>query len=217
MRSLSLALFAVCLLMQPFAARSDEPPLRIGVLEDQSGPYADVSGQGSVTAARMAADDFGPVLGRKVEILAADHMNKADTGVAIARRWIDVDGVEMITGLGNSAVALAVRGVTSSKGKIDIVTGSGTSDLTGKACSPTSFHWVYDSFGLAKTIGTATIRSGTDTFFMIAADYAFGTAMSRVSAEAPNPRRSSGRTMCRWANSAAIRRAASSSTRWRWL
>ena len=179
MRTLVSMFVAVSMAVLPHAAWSQEPPLRIGILEDQSGPYADVSGQGSVAAAQMAVADFGPVLGRKVEILTADHMNKADAGVAIAKRWIDVDGVEMITGLGNTAVALAVRGVTSSSGKVDIVTGSGSSDFTGKACTPTSFHWVYDSFGLAKTIGTATIRSGADSFFMIAADYAFGTAMSR--------------------------------------
>jgi branched-chain amino acid transport system substrate-binding protein len=179
MRPLGSILIAICISLLPHAARSEGPPLKIGILEDQSGPYADVSGQGSVTAAQMAAADFGPVLGRKVEILSADHMNKADVGVAIAKRWIDVDGVEMITGLGNTAVALAARGVISSSGKVDIVTGSGSSDLTGKACTSTSFHWVYDSFALAKTIGSATVRSGADTFFMIAADYAFGTAMSR--------------------------------------
>lgn len=179
MRPFGTFLFACGLSLLSSVAWSEEPPLKIGVLEDMSGPYADVSGQGSVIAARMAVEDFGPVLGRKVEVISADHLNKADIGVAIAKRWIDVDGVEMITGLGNTAVALAVRGLTASTGKIDIVTGSGSSDLTGKACSATGFHWVYDSFGLAKTVGTATIRSGADTYFMIAADYAFGTAMSR--------------------------------------
>ena len=182
MRPLGTFLLACGLSLLSTVAWSEEPPLKIGVLEDMSGPYADVSGQGSVIAARMAVEDFGPVLGRKVEIISADHLNKADTGVAIAKRWIDVDGVEMITGLGNTAVALAVRGVTASTGKVDIVTGSGSSDLTGKACSATGFHWVYDSFALAKTVGTATIRSGADTYFMVAADYAFGTAMSRDAA-----------------------------------
>lgn len=160
-------------------AHAAEPPLRIGVLEDMAGPYADVSGPGSVAAAKMAAEDFGPVLGRKVEIVSADHQNKADVGVAIARRWLDVEGVDMITGLGNSAVALAVRNIASGKGKIDIVTSAGTSDLTGKACTPTSFHWVYDSYALAKTIGAETVRSGGNPYFMVLADYAFGTAMSR--------------------------------------
>jgi branched-chain amino acid transport system substrate-binding protein len=156
-----------------------EPPLRIGVLEDMSGPLADVSGAGSVVAARLAAKDFGPVLGRKVEIVSADHQNKPDIGAQIAKRWIELDNVEMVTGLGNTATGLAVRNVLSSNGKIDIVTSGGSSDFTGKACTPTSFHWVYDSYSLAKTIGLATVRSGADTFFVVAADYSFGTAMSR--------------------------------------
>lgn len=163
----------------PLQVVAAEPPLRIGVLEDMSGPYADVSGPGSVLAAKLAAEDFGPVLGRKVEIVSADHQNKADIGVSIAKRWLDLDGVEMITGLGNSAVALAVRNTYSSKGKIDIATAPGSSDLTGKACTPTSFHWVYDSYALAKTIGAETVRSGGNPYFMVVADYAFGTAMSR--------------------------------------
>jgi branched-chain amino acid transport system substrate-binding protein len=160
-------------------AWSSEPPLKIGVIEDMSGPYADLSGQGSVISARMAVEDFGPVLGRKVEVVSADHMNKADVGVSIAKRWIEADHVEMITGLSNSAVALAVRNVAASSGKIDIVASAGSGDLSGKACTPTSFHWVYDSYGLAKTVGVATIRSGADTFFQVLVDYAFATAMSR--------------------------------------
>ncbi|MFT4099568.1 MAG: ABC transporter substrate-binding protein [Burkholderiaceae bacterium] len=171
----TLAAFAL-----PFlSVQAAEPPLRIGVLEDMSGPYADVSGPGSVTAARMAVEDFGPVLGRKVEILSADHLNKADVGTSIAKRWIDVDGVEMIAGLGNTATALAVQGMMGERSKINIVMGAGSSDFTGKACTPTSFHWVYDTHALAKTIGTATIQSGANTFYMVLADYSFGTAMSR--------------------------------------
>src|ERR1700730_7519918 len=176
------SLLACTLLLQSSLAWSDEPSLKIGVLEDMSGPYADVTGLGSVIAARMAVEDFGPVLGRKVEIISADHLNKADNGVAIAKRWIDVDGIEMITGLGNTAVGLAVRGLASSTGKVDINTASGSSDLTGKACSATGFHWVYDTFALAKTVGTTTIRSGAETYFIVAADYSFGTAMSRAAA-----------------------------------
>ncbi|MBN8963438.1 MAG: ABC transporter substrate-binding protein [Rhizobiales bacterium] len=163
----------------PGPARADGPPLKIGVLEDMAGPYADLSGKGSVIAAQMAVEDFGPVLGRKVELVTGDHMNKADIGVGLAKRWIDVDNVEMITGLSNSAVALAVRNVASASGKIDIVNGAGSSDLSGKACTPTSFHWVYDSYGLAKTISVATVRAGGDSFYMVLVDYAFSTAMSR--------------------------------------
>ena len=179
MRAALRMITALAIPLLPIRAQAADSMLRIGVLEDMAGPYADVSGPGSVAAARMAAEDFGPVLGRKVEIISADHQNKADIGVAIARRWFDVENVDMITGLGNSAVALAVRNIASGKGKIDIVTSAGTSDLTGKACTPTSFHWVYDSYALAKTIGAETVRTGGNPYFMVLADYAFGTAMSR--------------------------------------
>jgi branched-chain amino acid transport system substrate-binding protein len=123
-RLLSEILLTCSLSLLSSVAWSDEPSLKIGVLEDMSGPYADVTGLGSVIAARMAVEDFGPVLGRKVEIISADHSNKADNGVAIAKRWIDVDGVEMIAGLGNTAVGLAVRGLASSTGKVDINTAT---------------------------------------------------------------------------------------------
>ncbi|PAY07404.1 MULTISPECIES: ABC transporter substrate-binding protein [Bradyrhizobium] len=172
-------LLTLSLILATDVVRAEEPALKVGVIEDMSGPYADLSGQGSVISARLAVEDFGPVLNRKVEIVSADHMNKADAGVAIAKRWIEADGVEMITGLSNSAVALAVRNVAVSSRKIDIVVSAGTGDLSGKACSPTSFHWVYDSYGLAKTVGMATIRSGADTFYQVLVDYAFATAMAR--------------------------------------
>jgi len=165
--------------LMPSLMAAQDHPIRIGVLDDQSGPYADLSGLGSVTAAELAVADVGRVLGRRVEILSADHQNKADVGGAIARRWIDVDDVDMITGLSNTSVALAVRNVARAANKIDIVSGGGASDLTGKYCSPTSFHWVYDSYALAKIIGGATVKTGSDTFFTVAADYAFGAAMAR--------------------------------------
>ncbi|WP_312010942.1 MULTISPECIES: ABC transporter substrate-binding protein [unclassified Bradyrhizobium] len=176
LRSLSIGLWMA---LVPLAADAQEKPIRIGVLEDLSGVFADVTGPGTVAAAQMAANDFGPVLGRKVEILSADHQNKADVASTIVRRWLDLDDVEMITGLGNTAVALAARGVASSKGKIDIVTSGGSSELTGKACTPTSFHWVYDTYALAKTVGGATVKSGADTLFFVVADYAFGAALAR--------------------------------------
>ncbi|MCA6123182.1 ABC transporter substrate-binding protein [Bradyrhizobium sp. WSM 1704] len=172
-------LLACLIVLSASVARSEERVLKIGVLDDMSGPYADLSGQGSVIAAKLAVEDFGAGLGRKIEIVSADHMNKADAAVAIAKRWIEAEGVEMITGLSNSAVALAARNVASSNGKIDIVVNAGSSDLSGKACTPTSFHWVYDSYGLAKTVGMATIRSGADTFYQVLVDYAFATAMGR--------------------------------------
>jgi branched-chain amino acid transport system substrate-binding protein len=154
--------------------------IKIGVLDDMSSVYADLTGESSVIAARMAVEDFGgKVLGRPIEVVVADHLNKTDNAVSIARRWFDVDNVEMITGLANSAVSLAVQNVTKEKGKIDIVTGAASSDLTGKACSPTGFHWVYDTYSLAKSTGTAVVKSGGDTWFFITADYTFGTALQR--------------------------------------
>jgi branched-chain amino acid transport system substrate-binding protein len=155
-------------------------PVKIGVLDDMTSLYADLTGESSVTAARMAVEDFGgEIVGRPIEVVIADHLNKADNAAAIARKWFDVDKVEMITGLANSAVALAVQGVAKEKAKIDIVTGAATSDLTGKACSPTGFHWVYDTYSLAKSTGTAVVKTGGDTWFFITADYSFGTALQR--------------------------------------
>jgi branched-chain amino acid transport system substrate-binding protein len=150
------------------------------MLEDMSGVYADITGPGAVTAAELAIADFGPsVIGRKIELVSGDHQNKADIGSGVARRWLDVDGVEMIAGIGNSSVALAVRNLTREQKKIDIVTSAGLNDLTGKACSPTGFHWVYNTYALAKTVASASVRAGGDTLFFVAADYAFGTALAR--------------------------------------
>jgi branched-chain amino acid transport system substrate-binding protein len=179
MRSV-LSLCIVALLGVAPAAAQESKPLRIGVLEDMSGVYADITGQGSVVAAELAIADFGPtVLNRKIELVSADHQNKADVGGGIARRWLDVDDVEMITGIGNSSVALAVRNLTREKKKIDIVTSAGLNDLTGKACSPTGFHWVYNTYALAKTVASASVKAGGDSLFFVAADYAFGNSLAK--------------------------------------
>lgn len=169
----------------PCAATAQETkPLRIAVIDDMSGVYQDVTGPGSVAAAQLAIEDFGPtVLGRKIELLSGDNQNKADIASGIARRWIESDGVEMITGLGNSSVALAVRNLARDKKIIDISAGSGLNDLTGKACSPTGFHWVYNTYALAKTIAAATVRAGNDSIFFVAADYAFGANLARDGAK----------------------------------
>ena len=130
-------------------------PLKIGITEGFSGVYADLN-LGEVEAAQMAIDDFGgKVLGRPIEILSADHQTKPDIGAQIARKWFDVDGVKMITGIGTSSVALAVRKIAQEKGKIDINTGAASADLTGPACSETGAHWVYDTYALAKVTGSA--------------------------------------------------------------
>ncbi|MDN5843091.1 MAG: ABC transporter substrate-binding protein [Alcaligenaceae bacterium] len=150
-------------------------PLRIGVLNDQSGVYSDFGGATSVTAAKMAVKDFGgEVLGRKIEVLSADHQNKVDIGTAIARKWFDLEHVAMIAGLTNSAVALAVQGLAHEKNKITIASGPFSTQLTGKSCTSTGFHWVFDTY--ASSVGTATglVKEGAKTWFIMGADYAYG-------------------------------------------
>jgi branched-chain amino acid transport system substrate-binding protein len=155
------------------------PPLKIGVMDGFSGVYGDLTA-GEVEAMQMAIEDVGgKVLGRSVEILSADHQTKPDVGAQIARRWYDVDGVKMITGLGTSSVALAVRKVSQEKGLIDINTGAASADLTGPACSETGAHWVYDTYALAHVTGSAMVKAGGESWFFLTADYAFGHALER--------------------------------------
>ena len=157
-----------------------QQPVKLGVLNDQTGLYADLTGMGSVHAARMAVQDFGgKVLGRPIEVIFADHQNKPDVGANIARQWIETEGVSLILDIPNSAVGLAVREVTRTHDAVDINTGAATSDLTGKACSPHGVHWSFDTYGLAATIGQALVKQGGDTWFFITADYAFGHALER--------------------------------------
>ena len=154
--------------------------IKIGVLSDMSSLYADLDGAGSVTAAQMAVEDFGAAAkGMKVEIISADHLNKPDVASNVARQWFDVDKVDMITGTTNSGVALAVNQVTKDKGKVFIVSGAASSDLTGKACTPNTIHWTYDTWMLANGTGNAIVKTGGDSWFFITADYAFGHALER--------------------------------------
>ena len=147
--------------VSPAMAQISGDTVRIGILEDMSGPYADITGRSSVIAAEMAVGSVGgKVLGKPIEIVTADHQNKPDIGSAIARRWYDRDGVDVIVGLGASSVALAVRSYARDHGKLDIATSSGSADLTGSACSPTGFHWMHDTYALSKTIATASVRNG---------------------------------------------------------
>ncbi len=172
-------LFALAL---PFAARAEftGKVIKIGVLNDQSGLYADLAGQGSVTAAKMAVEDFGgKVDGTPIEVVFADHQNKPDVGSSIARQWYDADGVDVIVDVPTSSVALAVSQVTRDKNKVFIGSGPGTSDLTGKACSPNTVHWTYDTYALAQTTGKAEVEAGGKTWFFLTADYAFGAALER--------------------------------------
>ena len=159
-------------------ARADGDSIKIGVLTDESGPYADFAGVWSVEAAKMAVEEFGgKVLGKPIEVIAADHQNKPDLGASIARQWFDRDGVEMITDLTTSSVALAVQDIAKEKGKIDIVVGAATSKLTEEACSPTGFHWTYDTYALGRGTGGALTEQGGKSWFFITADYTFGTAL----------------------------------------
>jgi branched-chain amino acid transport system substrate-binding protein len=161
-------------------AEASAESVKIGVLNDQSGPYADFGGKWSVEAAKMAIEDFGgSVLGQKIELVSADHQNKPDLASAIARRWYDAEGVDMITDLGNSSVALAVQQIAGEKKKIDIVVGSSTSALTGAACTPYGFHWAFDTHALAVSTGGALVKTGGDSWFFITVDHAFGHALEK--------------------------------------
>ncbi|MEZ5605546.1 MAG: ABC transporter substrate-binding protein [Burkholderiaceae bacterium] len=155
--------------------------IKIGVMNDMSGPYADVTGPGSVVAAKMAAEDYVKATGSKlkIEIVSADHQNKPDVGSSIARKWYDAEGVDMITDVPTSSVALAVSQVTTDKNKVNVNTGGGSSDLSGKACSPNFVHWLYDTWMLAHGTGSAVVKSGGDSWFFLTADYAFGHALER--------------------------------------
>jgi branched-chain amino acid transport system substrate-binding protein len=154
--------------------------VKIGVLNDQSGLYSDITGQGSVIAAQMAAEDFGgSVLGKPIKIVFADHQNKPDIGSAIARKWIDQDGVDAIADVPASSVGLAVQEITREKNRVFLMSGPGTSELTGKACSPTGIAWTYDTYSLSKGLVTGLASKGYKTWFIVAADYSFGQAMQQ--------------------------------------
>ena len=154
--------------------------IKIGVMNDMSGLYADIAGPGSVTAARLAVEDFGAAKkGMKVEVLGADHQNKPDVGSSIANQWYDVDKVDAIFDVPTSSVALAVSEITRKKGRAFLVSGAATSDLTGKACSPNTIHWTYDTWMLANGTGNAIVKTGGDSWFFLTADYAFGHALER--------------------------------------
>jgi branched-chain amino acid transport system substrate-binding protein len=162
------------------AAQISDGVIKIGVLNDMSSLYADLTGQGSVVAAQLAVEDFGAAKkGMKVEIISADHQNKPDVGSTIARTWYDTDKVDVIVDVPTSSVALAVNQITREKGKAFLVSGAATSDLTGKACSPNTIHWTYDTWMLANGTGNAIVKTGGDTWFFLTADYAFGHALER--------------------------------------
>ncbi len=176
----SLIAAAIATLAGAAHAQVSDGVVKIGVMNDQSGTYADLAGPGSVVAARMAVEDFGAAKkGMKVEILVADHQNKPDVGSTIARQWYDVDKVDVIMDVPTSSVVLAVNQITKEKNKALIVSTGATSDLSGKACTPNSVHWTYDTWSLANGTANAVVKTGGDTWFFLTADYAFGHALER--------------------------------------
>ena len=171
---------ALALLAGTASAQYSDGVIKIVVINDMSGLYADIAGPGSVWAARKAVEDFGAAAkGMKVEILAADHQNKPDVGSNIVRQWIDVDKVDAIADVPTSSVALAVNQIVREKNRVMLNSGAATSDLTNKACSPNTVHWTYDTVALANSTGKAAVKTGGDTWFFLTADYAFGHALER--------------------------------------
>ena len=176
-RSLLAAGFAAALAFGAAApaAQAANDKVVIGVMNDMSSVYSYLGGMGSVVAARMAVKDFGgKVLGKPIEVIFADHQNKPDVGAAIARKWFDQDGVDAIVDLPTSSVAIAVQQVAKERGKVTLISNGGSSELTGKYCSPTGVHWTYDTYALAHVTGKAIVQQGGKKWFFITADYAFG-------------------------------------------
>src|SRR6059058_646278 len=179
----NLAFLAAALTSGAAQAQYTDGTIKIGVLNDMSGVYSDISGAGALVAARMAVEDFGAAAkGMKVEIVGADHQNKPDVGSSVVRTWIDVDKVDVIVDVPTSSVALAVSEIVRDKNKVFLVSGAAASDLTGPACTPNTIHWTYDTWALANGTGQAVVKTGGDTWFFITANYAFGLALERDTA-----------------------------------
>ena len=178
---------AALTLTLPFAPASAQVPgnsVKVGVMSDFSGPFADQAGKGSLIAAQMAAEDFAKESkGIKVEIVSADHLNKPDVGSAIARRWVDQEGVTAIVDMPNSGVALAVNGIMKDRNRTFMASGSATSDLTGKACQPTTVQWALDTWALGNAMGKAMTARGGKSWFFVSFDYALGRALERDTSE----------------------------------
>jgi branched-chain amino acid transport system substrate-binding protein len=173
-----VAVASLCLSSSLAGAQISNDVVRIGVLNDQSGLYADLGGPGSVTAARMAAEDAGgKVLGKPIDVVFADHQNKADIGVAVARRWFETEGVDMAIGFDNSSVALAVEQLAAEHNRIAIAGAVGSTAFTGKNCTKNEASWVYDSYALTTSLAKSIVAEGRDTWFFITVDYAFGHSM----------------------------------------
>jgi len=166
-------------LMWASSARADDAPIKIGVMNDMSSVYAVAGGRETVEAVRMAIDDAGPVLGKKAELVFADHQNKPDVGSAIARRWYDVEGVDAVVDVPNSAVAFAVQSLAKEKKKISLFVGALSSDVTGPKCDNYTTQWAVDTYSLAHVMGAAVLKRGGNRWFFLGADYVFGRALVR--------------------------------------
>jgi branched-chain amino acid transport system substrate-binding protein len=179
-----VAVAALCIGAGAAQAQYSDGTIKIGVMNDQSGLYADLTGQGSVWAARKAIEDYckANTCHNKIEVVFADHQNKPDVGSNVVRQWYDVDKVDVVVDVPTSSVALAVNTITKDKNKVFLVSGAATSDLTGKACSPNTIHWTYDTWALANGTGNAIVKTGGKTWFFLTADYAFGHALERDTA-----------------------------------
>lgn len=178
---LSIAAAAACAFGGAAQAQISDGIVKIGVLNDMSGLYSDITGPGSLSAARMAVEDYVKATGSKlkIEVVGADHQNKPDVGSNVARQWFDTDKVDMIADVPTSSVGLAVAKIASDKGKLHVNSGSATADLSGKACNANTIHWAYDTWMLANGTGKAIVKSGGDSWFFLTADYAFGHALER--------------------------------------
>jgi branched-chain amino acid transport system substrate-binding protein len=176
----ALALGSLALSAQASHAQFSDNVLRIGVLNDQAGIYADMAGPGSVVAAQIAVDEFGGKIGNvPIEIIRGDHQNKPDIGLNIARKWLDADGVDMIADIPNSSISLAISALAKDKNKVAVITTSNSNRLTADSCTPNHVHWTLDNYSLARSTGSAVVKSGGKNWFFLTADYAFGHDMER--------------------------------------
>ena len=180
-KALALAALVACAWSGAVQAQISDGLVKIGVMNDMAGPYADIGGPGSVVAAKMAVEDYLKATGSKlkVEVVSADHQNKPDVGVSVARKWYDTEQVDMIVDVPTSSVGLAIESLTKEKNKVHVNTGSGTADITGKNCNANTVHWLYDTWMLANGTGKAIVKNGGDSWFFLQADYAFGAALER--------------------------------------
>jgi branched-chain amino acid transport system substrate-binding protein len=182
-RIIGFAALAVAIGCGSAQAQFSDGVIKIGVMNDMSGTYADLTGPGSVVAAQMAVEDFGAAAkGLKVEVVGADHQNKPDIGSNVVRTWIDVDKVDVIVDVPTSSVALAVNEIVREKNKVFLISGAAASNLTGDKCSPNTVHWTYDTWALANGTGNAIVKTGGKNWFFLTADYAFGHALERDTA-----------------------------------